>query len=109
MRTFNAPINKCKGNKIPQNSNFKKESESGVFSKKFRTNADKRKKLQCFECGSYEHLRPQWPQIRSPKSEVNRIGGETDKSLLDPYMKIGKINGYSMPILRDTEATVDVF
>ncbi|GBO30025.1 hypothetical protein AVEN_146706-1 [Araneus ventricosus] len=59
IRTFNIPINKYKGNKIPQNSNFKKESESRGFSKKFETNADRRKKLQCFECGSYEHLRPQ--------------------------------------------------
>ncbi|GBN95052.1 Retrovirus-related Pol polyprotein from transposon 17.6 [Araneus ventricosus] len=107
-RTFNVPINKYKGNNIPQNSNFKKESESRGFSKKFETNADRRKKLQCFECGSYEHLRPQCPQIRAPKSEVNRIGRESDRSLLDPYTKIGKINGYSMPILRDTGATVDV-
>ncbi|GBN16145.1 hypothetical protein AVEN_222508-1 [Araneus ventricosus] len=52
--------------------------------------------------------RPQCPQIRAPKSEVNRIGREADRSLLDPYTKIGKINGYSMPILRDTGATVDV-
>ncbi|CAL1292933.1 unnamed protein product [Larinioides sclopetarius] len=108
LRPVHTSINKYKGNKINQNSNFKKESEPRGFSKKFETNVDKRKRLQCFECGSYEHLRPQCPQIRVPKSEVNRVGKEGDRNLLDPYIKIGKINGYSMPILRDTGATVDV-
>lgn len=107
-RSYNAPINKFKTNKNPQISNFKKESESRGFSRKFETNSDKRKKLQCFECGSYEHLRPQCPQFRTQKSEVNRIGGVAEKNLLDPYTKIGNINGYTMPILRDTGATVDV-
>ncbi|CAL1290941.1 unnamed protein product [Larinioides sclopetarius] len=108
IRPVHTSINKYKGNKINQNSNLTKESEPRGFSKKFETSVDKRKRLQCFECGSYEHLRPQCPRIRVPKSEVNRVGKEGDRNLLDPYIKIGKINGYSMPILRDTGATVDV-
>lgn len=69
---------------------------------------DHKKKFRCYECGSFDHLRPQCPNLKIPKSEAYRIERKSEKSLLDPYTFEGKINGFTMPILRDTGATVDV-
>ncbi|GFU20214.1 retrovirus-related Pol polyprotein from transposon 17.6 [Trichonephila clavipes] len=71
-------------------------------------NFDKRKRLQCYECGSFNHLRPQCPNLKTQKVELCLIGVKSEGSLLDPYTSKGKINGFRMSILRDTGATVDV-
>ncbi|GFY38306.1 retrovirus-related Pol polyprotein from transposon 412 [Trichonephila inaurata madagascariensis] len=71
-------------------------------------NFDKRKRLQCYEWGSFNHLRPQCPNLKTQKAELCRIGVKSEGSLLDPYTSQGKVNGFRMSILRDTGATVDV-
>ncbi|GFT33470.1 retrovirus-related Pol polyprotein from transposon 17.6 [Trichonephila clavipes] len=71
-------------------------------------NFDKRKRLQCYECGSFNHLRPQCLNLKTQKVELCRIGVKSEGSLLDPYTSKGKVNGFRMSILRDTRVTVDV-
>ncbi|GFU37084.1 retrovirus-related Pol polyprotein from transposon 412 [Trichonephila clavipes] len=71
-------------------------------------NFDKRKRLQCYECGSFNYLRPQCPNLKTQKVELCRIGVKSEGNPLDPYTSKGKKNGFRMSILRDTGATVDV-
>ena len=93
---------------LKQNAYVRKDNDGRNFVKKTDVNFDQRRKARCYECGSVDHMRPQCPNLRIQKSEAYRIGKKSDKSLLDPYTMDGKINGFSMPILRDTGATVDV-
>ncbi|GFS97462.1 retrovirus-related Pol polyprotein from transposon 297 [Trichonephila clavipes] len=53
-------------------------------------NFDKRKRLQCYECGSFNRLRPQCPNLKTQKVELCRIGVKSEGSLLDPYTSKGK-------------------
>ncbi|GFY76769.1 stress response protein nst1 [Trichonephila inaurata madagascariensis] len=68
-----------------------------------------RRRLQCFECGSYDHFRPQCPKLKKYSSETtNRLKSNSEHASLDPYTTRGKVNGFEMPILRDTGASIDI-
>ncbi|GFY61109.1 retrovirus-related Pol polyprotein from transposon 412 [Trichonephila inaurata madagascariensis] len=68
-----------------------------------------RRRLQCFECGSYDHFRPQCPKLKKYSSEtINRLKSNSENASLDPYTTRGKVNGFEMPILRDTGASIDI-
>ncbi|GBO23945.1 hypothetical protein AVEN_93939-1 [Araneus ventricosus] len=60
---------------------------------------------RCFECGSYEHFKPQCPRL---KSNEKIICVSSNDDLLETYTIIGLVNGFELPILPDTGATVDV-
>ncbi|GFX70392.1 retrovirus-related Pol polyprotein from transposon 412 [Trichonephila clavipes] len=70
---------------------------------------EKRRRPQCFECGSYDHFRPQCPKLKKYGSEtINRLKSNFENASLDPYTIRGKVNGFEMPILRDTGASIDI-
>ncbi|GFY29453.1 retrovirus-related Pol polyprotein from transposon 17.6 [Trichonephila clavipes] len=70
---------------------------------------EKRRRPQCFECGSYDHFRPQCPKLKKYGSEtINRLKSNSENASLDPYTIRGKVNGFEMPILRDTGASIDI-
>ncbi|GFR27471.1 hypothetical protein TNCT_524371 [Trichonephila clavata] len=56
-------------------------------------NFDNRKRLQCYECGSFNHLRPQCPSFKTQKADLCRIGVKSEGSLLDPYTLEGRVTG----------------
>ncbi|GFY14870.1 retrovirus-related Pol polyprotein from transposon 412 [Trichonephila clavipes] len=97
-----------KGNKTFQGTYFRNHNDARNSGKTPELNFDKRKRFQCYECGSFNHLHPQCPNLKTQKVELCRIGVKSEGSLLDPYTSKGKINGLRMSILRDTGATVDV-
>ncbi|GBL76021.1 Retrovirus-related Pol polyprotein from transposon 412 [Araneus ventricosus] len=66
---------------------------------------DERYRPRCFECGSYSHFKPQCPRLKS-NEKINCVSSNDD--LLETYTIRGLVNGFEMPILRDTGATVDV-
>ncbi|GFU33217.1 retrovirus-related Pol polyprotein from transposon 412 [Trichonephila clavipes] len=70
---------------------------------------EKRRRPQCFECGSYDHFRPQCPKLKKYSSEtINKLKSNSENASLDPYTIRGKVNGFEMPILRDTGASIDI-
>ncbi|KFM75301.1 Stress response protein nst1, partial [Stegodyphus mimosarum] len=72
---------------------------------------EKRKSLQCYHCGSYQHLRPQCPKLKNStesSANLNRISSRPDDEFLLPYTSIGYVNGYKIPILRDSGASIDI-
>ncbi|GFW28256.1 retrovirus-related Pol polyprotein from transposon 17.6 [Trichonephila clavipes] len=70
---------------------------------------EKRRRPQCFECGSYDHFRPQCPKLKKYGSEtINRLKSNSENASLDPYTIRDKVNGFEMPILRDTGASIDI-
>ncbi|GFY35249.1 retrovirus-related Pol polyprotein from transposon 17.6 [Trichonephila clavipes] len=70
---------------------------------------EKRRRPQCFECGSYDHFRPQCPKLKKYGSDtINRLKSNSENASLDPYTIRGKVNGFEMPILRDTGASIDI-
>ncbi|GFV00395.1 retrovirus-related Pol polyprotein from transposon 412 [Trichonephila clavipes] len=70
---------------------------------------EKRRRPQCFECGSYDHFRPQCPKLKKYGSEtINRLKINFENASFDPYTIRGKVNGFEMPILRDTGASIDI-
>ncbi|GFS49096.1 retrovirus-related Pol polyprotein from transposon 412 [Trichonephila clavipes] len=70
---------------------------------------EKRRCPQCFECGSYDHFRPQCPKLKKYSSEtINRLKRNSENASLDPYTIRGKVNGFEMPILRDTGTSIDI-
>ncbi|GFX59708.1 retrovirus-related Pol polyprotein from transposon 297 [Trichonephila clavipes] len=70
---------------------------------------EKRRFPQCFECGSYDHFRPQCPKLKKYSSEtINRLKSNSENASLDPYTIRGKVNGFEMLILRDTGASIDI-
>ncbi|GBM28127.1 hypothetical protein AVEN_218619-1, partial [Araneus ventricosus] len=66
---------------------------------------DERYRPRCFECGSYSHFKPQCPRLKS-NEKITCVSSNDD--LLETYTIRGLVNGFEMPILRDTGATVDV-
>ncbi|GFV68333.1 retrovirus-related Pol polyprotein from transposon 17.6 [Trichonephila clavipes] len=91
-------------------THFRNHNDARNSGKTPELNFDKGKRLQCYECGSFNHLRPQCPYLKTQKVELCRIGVKSEESLLDPCASKGKVNGFRMLILRDTGAThtVDV-
>ena len=53
-------------------------------------------------------MKPQCPNLWFPKFEVCRVGKKSDKSPLDSYTMDGKINGFSISMLRNIGTTVVV-
>ncbi|GFV95592.1 DUF1758 domain-containing protein [Trichonephila clavipes] len=103
-------LNQClyKGISLLEGTPFRNHNDARNSGRTPELNFDKRKRLQCYECGSFNHLRPQCPNLKTQKVELCRIGVKSERNLLDPYTSKGKINGFRMSILRDTGATVDV-
>ncbi|GBO37425.1 hypothetical protein AVEN_199235-1 [Araneus ventricosus] len=72
---------------------------------------ERRRKPQCYECGSFQHLRPQCPKLKKktePLARVNHVGGAKEDEFLLPFTSTGLVNGIKMPILRDTGASIDI-
>ncbi|GFX36439.1 retrovirus-related Pol polyprotein from transposon 412 [Trichonephila clavipes] len=79
-----------KGNKTFQGTHFRNHKDARNSGKTPELNFDKRKRLQCYECGSFNHLRPQCSNLKTQKVELCRIGVKSEGSLLDPYTSKGK-------------------
>ncbi|GFW27218.1 hypothetical protein TNCV_2848741 [Trichonephila clavipes] len=75
----------CKGNKTFQGTHFRNHNDARNSGKTPELNFDKRKRLQCYECGYFNHLRSQCPNLKTQKAELCRIGVKSEGSLLDPY------------------------
>ncbi|KFM69716.1 Retrovirus-related Pol polyprotein from transposon 17.6, partial [Stegodyphus mimosarum] len=69
-----------------------------------------RKPLKCYTCGSIDHLRPQCPKAQKDfksTAVVNRVQ-ENEEDYLAPYTTMAKVNGFDLPVLRDSGASIDV-
>ncbi|KAF8789292.1 hypothetical protein HNY73_007236 [Argiope bruennichi] len=73
-------------------------------------NFDQRKQLQCYECLSTTHLRPNCPQLKrnQPTEQINHVGSAHENELFAPYISEGSVNGSEIKILRDSGASVDI-
>ncbi|GBO05885.1 hypothetical protein AVEN_272777-1 [Araneus ventricosus] len=80
-----------------QRDRFPNKNQDHSFDENYRP--------RCFECGSYSHFKPQCPRLKS-NEKINCVSSNDD--LLETYTIRGLVNGFEMPILRDTGATVDV-
>ncbi|GBN80633.1 Retrovirus-related Pol polyprotein from transposon 412 [Araneus ventricosus] len=72
---------------------------------------ERRRKPQCYECGSFQHLRPQCPKLKKktePLERVNHVGSVKEDEFLLPFTSTGLVNGVKMPILRDTSASIHI-
>ncbi|GFS40741.1 uncharacterized protein TNIN_145351 [Trichonephila inaurata madagascariensis] len=80
-----------------------------VHTREHKNRFEKRRRPQCFECGSYDHFRPQYPKLKKSSSKIiNRVKSNSENASLDPYIIRGKVNGIEMPIFRDTGASIDI-
>ncbi|GBL84495.1 hypothetical protein AVEN_117239-1 [Araneus ventricosus] len=70
----------------------------------------RKKECRCYHCSSTGHFRSNCPQLKQSESTafLNWIISAPDDDLISPYTVIGEVNGFKMPILRDTETTVDI-
>ncbi|CAL1262712.1 unnamed protein product [Larinioides sclopetarius] len=88
-----------------------KKEENEV--KKSATNTEdfeKRKTLRCYKCGSKDHIRPNCPLLKNKESSatINRLFEAYEDELMSPHTSMGEVNGFPMPILRDTGSSIDV-
>ncbi|GBM97951.1 hypothetical protein AVEN_42498-1 [Araneus ventricosus] len=85
---------------------------SGHFkTSKYNESFERKKQVKCFNCNSTGHIRPNCPLLKKnveSAASLNRVINVQDSYLLSPYTYIGKVNGYEMPILRDTGTTIDI-
>ncbi|GFU51527.1 retrovirus-related Pol polyprotein from transposon 17.6 [Trichonephila clavipes] len=79
-----------KGNKTFQGTHFRNHNDARNSGRTPESNFDKRKRLQCYECGSFDHLRPQCPNLKTQKVELCRIGVKSGRNILEPYISKGK-------------------
>ncbi|GFV87551.1 SCAN box domain-containing protein [Trichonephila clavipes] len=85
------------------------ELQEHIHEKNHEKDFEKRKQLQCYECGSYLHHRPQCDKLKKNYETVTSnesVKNGTD--VLTPYTSLGAVNGIELPILRDTVATLDL-
>ncbi|GBN38697.1 hypothetical protein AVEN_249493-1 [Araneus ventricosus] len=69
---------------------------------------ERRKKPACYSCGSLSHLRPSCPELRKPE-HINKLSAKGEfHEVFKPYLKVGKIFGLEMEVLRDTGSSVDL-
>ncbi|GBN66027.1 Retrovirus-related Pol polyprotein from transposon 412, partial [Araneus ventricosus] len=69
---------------------------------------ERRKKPACYSCGSLSHLRPSCPELRKPE-QINKLSAKGEfHEVFKPYLKVGKIFGLEMEVLRDTGGSVDL-
>ncbi|GBN25892.1 hypothetical protein AVEN_91013-1, partial [Araneus ventricosus] len=67
---------------------------------------ERRKKPACYSCGSLSHLRPSCPELRKPE-QINKLSAKGEfHEVFKPYLKVGKIFGREMEVLRDTGSSV---
>ncbi|KAF8768490.1 Retrovirus-related Pol polyprotein like [Argiope bruennichi] len=68
------------------------------------------KPLQCYECLSTTHLRPNCPQLKrnQPTEQINHVGSAHENELFAPYISEGSVNGSEIKILRDSGGSVDI-
>ncbi|KFM65660.1 hypothetical protein X975_14219, partial [Stegodyphus mimosarum] len=69
-----------------------------------------RKPLKCYTCGSIDHLRPQCPKAQKDfksTAVVNRVQ-ENEEDYLAPYTTMAMVNGFDLPVLWDSGASIDV-
>ncbi|GBN55193.1 hypothetical protein AVEN_130141-1 [Araneus ventricosus] len=66
--------------------------------------------MKCYNCSSIGHIRPNFPPIKQSEgsASLNRVISVPDNDLMSPYTFIGEVNGFKMPILRDTGTTIDI-
>ncbi|GFT87624.1 CCHC-type domain-containing protein [Nephila pilipes] len=69
----------------------KVHQQDGFQNKNKNYHYDKRYRPRCFECGSFEHLKPQCPRIRT-NEKINCVSSNYD--LLESYTIKGLINGF---------------
>ncbi|XP_071041462.1 myb-like protein X [Parasteatoda tepidariorum] len=71
---------------------------------------ERRRQLRCYECGSYDHLRPQCPKAKTNSETVASLHVSESRfpDIMTPYTSIGVVNGVGISILRDTGATLDL-
>ncbi|GBL72389.1 hypothetical protein AVEN_115318-1 [Araneus ventricosus] len=68
---------------------------------------ERRKKPACYSCGSLSHLRPSCPELRKPE-QINKLSTKREfHEVFKPYLKVGKIFGREMEVLRDTGSSMD--
>ncbi|GBM19391.1 hypothetical protein AVEN_196018-1 [Araneus ventricosus] len=70
----------------------------------------KRKTFRCYKCGSKEHIRPNCPLLMNKESSaiVNHLFEAYEDDVMSLHTSMGDVNGFPMPILRDTGSRIDV-
>lgn len=93
-----------------KNAQDVKDKENYFKDRKPGSNFDIRKQFRCFEFGYSTHFRSECPKLKNKAGTriVNNVRNKTDENLLAPFTISGKINGNSIPILKDTGETVNV-
>ncbi|GFX77362.1 SCAN box domain-containing protein [Trichonephila clavipes] len=107
---YRVPAEWCQTKETPKDfkSKFQIKKEP-VHEKNHEKDFEKRRQPRCYECGSYSHLRPQCDKLKKNYETVasnETVINGTD--VLAPYTSLGTVNGIEMPILRDTDATLDL-
>ncbi|GBM41211.1 hypothetical protein AVEN_180517-1 [Araneus ventricosus] len=87
-----------------------KKEEHGV--KKSTTNTEdfEKRTFSFYKCWSKEHIRPNCPLLMNKESSatVNHLFEAYEDDVMSPHTSMGEINGFPMPILRDTGSSIDV-
>ncbi|GBL73340.1 hypothetical protein AVEN_159369-1 [Araneus ventricosus] len=97
---------------IESKASFPVKKEEHGF-KKSTTNTEdfeKRRTFSCYKCGSKEHIRPNCPLLMNKESStsVNHLFEAYEDDVMSPHTSMGEVNGFAMPILRDTGSSIDV-
>nr|XP_042897389.1 uncharacterized protein LOC122269263 [Parasteatoda tepidariorum] len=95
----------------PQNKPWQKTWQKNNVKENVREREfERRRQLRCYECGSYDHLRPQCPKAKTNSETVVSLHVSESRcpDIMTPYTSIGVVNGVGISILRDTGATLDL-
>ncbi|GBM01879.1 hypothetical protein AVEN_218997-1 [Araneus ventricosus] len=93
-------------------SSFKENNSAHVrgAAKEVDEGFERKKEYRCYHSSSKGRFRSNCPQLKQSESTafVNWIISAPDNDLIPPYTVIGEVNGFKMPILRNTGTTADI-
>ncbi|GBM42673.1 hypothetical protein AVEN_219131-1 [Araneus ventricosus] len=89
----------------PKQGNFEKYKSSNT-----QDSFERKKQAKCYNCSSKGHIRPNCPLLKQSEgvASINRIISVKYNGPMSPYTFIGEVNGFKMPIFRDTGSTIDI-
>ncbi|XP_046401748.1 uncharacterized protein LOC124167777 [Ischnura elegans] len=98
-----------------QKDNWNREDNSPnikEYSKEIENAFEQRALRKCYICRSTDHLKAECPKLRPPTQRTKEVVGrvmtfESDELMKD-FISEGLVNGYKMPILRDTGSSIDI-
>ena len=97
-----------------QKENWNREDNSpniNEYSKEIENAFEQRALRKCYICRSTDHLKAECPKLRPTqrtKEMVGRVMTFERDELMKDFISEGLVNGYKMPILRDTGSSIDI-